>query len=228
MKVSYLDHSGFLLELNDRYYVFDYYKGVLPPLDKEKEVLIFCSHSHGDHYNPKIFDLLDERGMRYRAVLANDIHDEKRLSKIERSFVAPDQCYQLEGGIQVETLLSNDSGVAFIVSSDEGIVYHGGDLNDWYWEGEPEEENRELRAIFQTEIEKIKGRHFDLAFVPLDPRLEAHYADGLLYFLERVDCNAVFPIHYWGEPGVIQRFLTEYPQYSARIKNTETAKGEEI
>lgn len=228
MKVSYLDHSGFLLELKDRYYVFDYYKGVLPPLNKEKEVLVFCSHSHGDHYNPKIFDLLDERGMRYRAVLASDISDEKRLSKIERSFVAPDQRYQLEGGILVETLLSNDSGVAFIVSSDEGIVYHGGDLNDWCWEGEPEEENRELRAIFHTEIEKIKGRHFDLAFVPLDPRLEAHYADGLLYFLERVDCNAVFPIHYWGEPEVIQRFLTEYPQYGSRIKNTETAKGEEI
>ena len=228
MKVSYLDHSGILVECKDRYYVFDYYKGVLPPLDKEKEVLVFCSHCHRDHYNPKIFDLLDEREIRYRAVLANDINDEKRLSKIERSFVAPNQRYQLEGGILVETLLSNDSGVAFIVSSDEVIVYHGGDLNDWYWEGEPEEENRELRAIFHTEIEKIKGRHFDLAFVPLDPRLEAHYADGLLYFLERVDCNAVFPIHYWGEPDVIQRFLMEYPQYSARIKNTETAKGEEI
>lgn len=228
MKVTYLDHSGFLLELEDRYYVFDYYKGELPLLDKEKEVLVFCSHAHGDHYNPKIFDLLDERGMRYRAVLANDINDEKRLSKIERSFVASDQRYQLESGILVETLLSNDSGVAFIVSSDEGIVYHGGDLNDWYWEGEPEEENRELRSIFHAEIEKIKGRHFDIAFVPLDPRLEAHYADGLLYFLERVDCNAVFPIHYWGEPEVIRRFLTEYPQYAARIKNTETAKGEEI
>ena len=228
MKVSYLDHSGILVECKDRYYVFDYYKGVLPPLNKEKEVLVFCSHSHGDHYNPKIFDLLDERGMRYRAVLANDINDEKRLAEIRRIFVAPGQSYQLEGGIRVETLLSNDSGVAFIVSSDDGIVYHAGDLNDWYWEGEPEEENRELRAIFHTEIEKIKGRHFDIAFVPLDPRLEAHYADGLLYFLERVDCNAVFPIHYWGEPEVIQRFLTEYPQYSARIKNTETAKGEEI
>ena len=206
MKVSYLDHSGFLLECKDRYCIFDYYKGELPPLDKEKEVLVFCSHCHGDHYNPKIFDLLDERGMRYRAVLASDISDEKRLSKIERSFVNPDQSYRLAGGIQVETLLSNDSGVAFIVSS----------------------ENRELRAIFHTEIGKIKDRHFDIAFVPLDPRLEAHYADGLLYFLERVNCDAVFPIHYWGEPDVIQRFLTEYPQYSSRIKNTETAKGEEI
>ena len=228
MKVTYLGHSGFLLEEKDRYFIFDYYKGELPPLDREKEVLVFCSHCHRDHYNPKIFDLLDERGLRYRAVLANDISDEKRLSKIERCFVDPDQCYRLERGIQVETLLSNDSGVAFIVSTGEGSIYHGGDLNDWYWEGEPEEENRELRAIFHAEIEKIKGRHFDLVFVPLDPRLEAHYADGLLYFLERVDCNAVFPIHYWGEPSVIQRFLTEYPRYSSRIKNTETAKGEEI
>ena len=122
--------------------------------------------------------------MRYQAILANDISDENRLMNIKSSFVEPDKCYQFDDGIQVETLLSNDSGVAFIVSTDEGVVYHGGDLNDWYWEGEPEEENLELRTIYHTEIGKIKGRHFDVAFVPLDPRLEAHYADGLLYFLE--------------------------------------------
>ena len=223
MKVIYLDHSGILVELKDYYCIFDYYKGELPPLDKEKDVIVFCSHSHNDHYNPLIFDLLDKSGMCYQAVLANDISDENRLSKIKHSFVKPDECYQFVGRIQVETLLSNDSGVAFIVSTDEGMIYHGGDLNDWYWEGEPE-----LRTIYHTEIGKIKGRHFDVAFVPLDPRLEAHYADGLLYFLENVDCDAVFPIHYWGEPAVIQRFITEYPQYQYRIKNTETAKGEMI
>ena len=228
MKITYLDHSGILVEIKDCYCIFDYYKGELPPLDKEKEVIVFCSHSHNDHYNPLIFDLLDKSGMCYQAVLANDISDENRLSKIKHSFVKPDECYQFVGRIQVETLLSNDSGVAFIVSTDEGMIYHGGDLNDWYWEGEPEEENRELRTIYHTEIGKIKGRHFDVAFVPLDPRLEAHYADGLLYFLENVDCDAVFPIHYWGEPAVIQRFITEYPQYQYRIKNTETAKGEMI
>ena len=228
MKVTYLDHSGILVEIKDRYCIFDYYKGELPPLDKEKEVIVFCSHSHNDHYNPLIFDLLNQRRMRYQAVLANDIIDENRLSKIKHSFVKPDECYQFDGGIQVETLLSNDSGVAFIVSTDEGMIYHGGDLNDWYWEGEPEEENRELRTIYHTEIGKIKGRHFDVAFVPLDPRLEEHYADGLLYFLENVDCDAVFPIHYWGEPAVIQRFIIEYPQYQYRIKNTERARGEMI
>lgn len=228
MKVTYLNHSGILVELNDCYCIFDYYRGELPLLDRDKEVIVFCSHAHKDHYNPLIFDLLNQIGMRYQAILANDISDENRLSKIKHSFVKPDDCYQFDGEIQVETLLSNDSGVAFIVSTDEGMIYHGGDLNDWYWEGEPEEENQELRTIYHTEIGKIKGRHFALAFVPLDPRLEAHYADGLLYFLENVDCNAVFPIHYWGEPAVIQRFITEYPQYQYRIKNTETAKGEMI
>ena len=175
-----------------------------------------------------IFDLLDERGLNYRTVLANDISDEKRLLKIKHSFVESNQSYQLDGGLQVETLLSNDSGVAFIVRSDEGIIYHSGDLNDWYWEGEPEEDNLELRTIYHSEIGKIRGRHFDLAFVPLDPRLEMHYADGLLYFLENVDCDAVYPIHYWGDPSVIQRFITEYPEYQSRIRNTEAARGEEI
>ena len=228
MKVTYLNHSGILVELKDCYYVFDYYKGELPPLDKKKDVIVFCSHSHNDHYNPLIFDLLNQRGMRYQAILANDISDENRLSKIKHRFVEHDKCYQFDGGIQVETLLSNDSGVAFIVSSDEGTIYHSGDLNDWYWEGEPEEDNQKLRAIYHAEIGKIKGRHFDVAFVPLDPRLEAHYADGLLYFLENVDCDAIYPIHYWEDPSVIQRFITEYPQYQSRIRNTEAAKGDQL
>lgn len=228
MKVTYLNHSGILVELNDRYCIFDYYRGELPLLDRNKEVIVFCSHAHEDHYNPLIFELLDERRMCYQAVLANDISDENRLSKIKHRFVEPDKCYQFDGEIQVETLLSNDSGVAFIVSSDEGTIYHSGDLNDWYWEGEPEEDNLELRTIYHAEIGKIKGRYFDVAFVPLDPRLEAHYADGLLYFLENVDCDAVYPIHYWGDPSVIQRFITEYPEYQSRIRNTEAARGEEI
>ena len=228
MKVTYLNHSGFLLELEDCYIIFDYYRGELPPLNWKKEVFVFCSHVHADHYNPKIFSLLNAQRMSYQAVLANDIRDKKRLSEIKHCFVEADKSYPLDHGIQLETLLSNDSGVAFILKTKEGSIYHAGDLNDWYWEGEPKEDNRRLREIYHREISRIKGRHFDLAFVPLDPRLEVHYADGILYFLENVDCDAIFPMHYWGEPDVIQRFITEYPEYRSRIKNTETAKGEKL
>ena len=139
-----------------------------------------------------------------------------------------DQTYTLDNGTQVTTLLSTDSGVAFIVKTSDGMIYHAGDLNDWHWEGETEADNRHMTSMYRTEIDKIKGAHFDAAFVPLDPRQEKHYADGMLYFLKHVDCNAVFPMHYWNEPSVIDRFITEYPQYKSRIKNTESAKGEEI
>lgn len=42
MKITYINHSGFLIETRDCYYIFDYYKGELPHLDKEKEVIVFA------------------------------------------------------------------------------------------------------------------------------------------------------------------------------------------
>ena len=52
----------------------------------------------------------------------------------DSTYVAHDKMYDLDNGTQIATLLSNDSGVAFIVRTREGTVYHAGDLNDWYWE----------------------------------------------------------------------------------------------
>lgn len=46
MKITYINHSGFLVETENCYYVFDYYKGEMPSLDKSKEVVVFCSHFH--------------------------------------------------------------------------------------------------------------------------------------------------------------------------------------
>ena len=118
--------------------------------------------------------------------------------------------------------------LAFIVKTKEGTIYHAGDLNDWYWDGEPKADNQRLTSAYHVEIRKIKGMHFDAAFVPLDPRQGDHYADGILYFLKNIDCNVIFPMHYWNDANVIKRFITEYPQYKSRIKNTECTKGEEL
>ena len=83
--------------------------------------------------------------------------------------------------------------LAFIVKTKEGTIYHAGDLNDWYWDGEPKADNQRLTSAYHVEIRKIKGMHFDAAFVPLDPRQGDHYADGILYFLKNIDCNVIFP-----------------------------------
>lgn len=223
-----MNHSGFLVETTDCYYIFDYYKGELPKLYKGKPVVVFCSHFHSDHFNPDIFTILTDMEMTYQAVLAKDINKRKYPTGVTITTAYHDQEYILDNGTQINTLLSNDSGVAFIVKTTEGTIYHAGDLNDWYWDGEPEEDNRQMTSMYRAEINKIKGASFDVAFIPLDPRQESHYADGMLYFLEHVTCENIFPMHYWNQPDIISRFIAAYPQYRSRIKNTELAKGEEL
>lgn len=57
LKVTYLNHSGFLLKWETCCWVFDYYKGEIPKLDPTKEIFVFVSHSHRDHFNPAVFAL---------------------------------------------------------------------------------------------------------------------------------------------------------------------------
>ena len=62
MKVTYLEHSGFVIEDGKRAYVFDYWKdpaGVVDTLVAQGyELHIFISHVHGDHYVKSIFKYL--------------------------------------------------------------------------------------------------------------------------------------------------------------------------
>ena len=98
MKITYINHSGFLIETKDCYYIFDYYKGELPLLDKKKEVIVFCSHFHKDHFNPVIFEILDDMSMTYQAILAKDIRKRKHLSDMKITYVYHDQTYNLDNG----------------------------------------------------------------------------------------------------------------------------------
>lgn len=228
MKITYIGHSGFLAETEDSYYIFDYWKGALPALDRAKPAVVLCSHFHPDHFNPEIFELLNGMGVKYQAVLAKDISSHKYPAHTKITKAYHDKTYRLDNGAEVSTLLSTDSGVAFLLKTKEGVLYHAGDLNDWYWAGEPDLDNRQMTARYRAEIDKIKDIFIDAAFVPLDPRQEGHYADGMLYFLKNTRCAAVYPMHYWNEPEVIGRFIAEYPRYSGIIKNTELTKEEEL
>ena len=56
--------------------------------------------------------------------------------------------------------------------------------------------------------------------VPLDPRQEQQYDWGMKYLLEHVDADNVIPMHFWGQPDVIDRLLAEpyMNGYAARIR----------
>lgn len=225
MKITYIYHSGFLVETNDCYYLFDYYKGKLPPLQTDKPILVFASHVHRDHYNREVFPLLKDMGMQHiTAILSKDIHPWKYPENVDAVKVFAHQRYELPGNTTLETLLSTDAGVAFLVHCPEGTIYHAGDLNDWVWEGLPEERNRQITGSYRHEIDLLKDVQIDVAFIPLDPRQEKHYARGMLYFLQKVNVGKVYPMHYWDKPEIIEQFLQEYPEYEGKIEGAAFTK----
>ena len=154
-------------------------------------------------------------------ILSKDIPKEKYPADIHCIKVTFHEIYELPHNTSLKTLLSTDEGVAFIVTCPEGTLYHAGDLNDWVWEEESDQYNRQMTGSYRHEIDMLKDISMDIAFIPLDPRQEKDYANGMLYFLKKVKVSKVYPMHYWEQPQIIDQFLKEYPIYKDIIIKTE-------
>ncbi len=219
MKITYLGHSGFLVETKEHYLLFDYYTGKLPVFLPEKKLTVFVSHSHQDHYNKEIYALWHDGNVTY--VLSKDIRRKQAEELVGRKdkllFVKAHETYSLEESVVIiETLRSTDAGVAYVVTVSEGTekyrFYHAGDLNLWKWAEETKAHNNNMEANFRREMERIKGRYFDAAFVPLDPRQEEFAFGGMDLFLETAEAKVVFPMHFWKHPEIIRAYLNKRPQ----------------
>ena len=130
--------------------------------------------------------------------------------------------------VQIETLRSTDAGVAFLVQAEGKSFYHAGDLNWWYWKEESRAWNTQMEKAYKQEISHIEGRHFDAAFVPLDPRLEEGAYLGLRYFLEHTDADRIFPMHLWDNYEIIDRFRKTVDEKTAGKIIPITAPGMEF
>lgn len=223
MKITYIHHSGFLVETDSCYYLFDYEKGSLPEMDIIKQIFVLSSHGHHDHYNAEIFSILNNYGMQnISAILSDDIEPPENVDVLQ---VAAGNEYHLGLGQTLITFESTDVGVAFLIEDKGEIIYHAGDLNDWVWEEESDFYNEQMTNDYRKQIkllsEKLNGREIDVAFVVLDPRQEKDYDKGMCYFLEHIPVKEVYPMHYWGKPDIMEVFLKEHPEYQFKIKKTE-------
>lgn len=193
MEVTFIDHSGFFVDLPHYQLIFDFVEGMLPPLDQNKKTIFFVSHRHQDHFSARIYDYRESS----RYVLSRDItRFPKELQMIR---VKPHASYQFEG-VKIETLKSTDEGVAFLIEADGKKIYHAGDLHLWLWEAlnpQEEEENRRMQSRYTKEIERLKKISLDLAFLVLDPRQKEYGACGMAQFLKQIDVKKVFPMHLW-------------------------------
>lgn len=218
IKVTYLSHSGFLLEMADAYFLFDYYKGELPKLDSSKRFFVFASHIHYDHFQESIFRLREQLPQTVY-ILSDDIQTEDAVN-IRK--IGPNQNLEVDG-CRIRTLRSTDEGVAFLVTYQDRTFYHAGDLNWWHWEEEGEAYNTMMGRSYQREIHKIYDEKIDVAFVPVDPRLGEQYCRGLDYFMRNTDTKVVFPMHFWGNYGIFERLRLEMctQEYESRIMDIE-------
>jgi len=231
IKVWYLYHSGFAVQTVNHFFVFDYWRdkpkgegldsGVIDPIAlNDLDVVVFSSHRHGDHYNRCILQWKKDIP-KIRYVLSDDIRDPGDALMIGPgdTLTQPD--------FTVQTLKSNDEGVAFIVDVDDMRIFHAGDLNWWHWEGEPDDYNDGMAATYKSQIDLLIGKPVDLAFIPVDPRLEEQYSWAIDYLMKTVDVRHVVPMHFGDDPSIVGKLLEDpvSQEYRNRILNL-TKRGE--
>ena len=189
VKIYYLYHSGFAVRIKDSLLIFDYYsdepqeglrglsRGTVSQQDlKEAEkVYVFVSHNHFDHYNPIVFEW-DQVNSNIQYFLSFDVDAPARDKRYYT--MNPYQEYK-DDSIYVKTYGSTDEGVSFMVDIEGFRIFHAGDLNCWYWyyESTPQELEEDENK-FLVELEKITEEDIDIAFFPVDPRLQEYYYMG--------------------------------------------------
>lgn len=225
LTLSYLHHSGFAVETPTKVLVFDYYKdpaGIVKNYCAagKKPVWFFVSHNHGDHFNPKISafpgtQYFINQDVPLKGVAADKLH----VMRVYDSLQLEDTAVTHYG--------STDEGGSFLVETDGLSIFHAGDLNWWHWMGDTDENNAEARANFQREMRHLKGKTFDVAFFPVDARLETAREWGVLGFLQDVSVKkCLVPMHYFGAPWTPSAaFMAKYPDVPLWIPQKD---GEQI
>ncbi|MEG1847414.1 MAG: MBL fold metallo-hydrolase [Lachnospiraceae bacterium] len=225
MKVTYIEHSGVSVELADSVLLFDYYRGELPSFSQDKTLYVFASHRHPDHYTADIFRLAKQYS-RIHYILSHDISFHHKSSPMELMgkelyqggqvvFADAHKQFVVEQAL-VETLHSTDTGVAYLVEIEDKIIYHAGDLNWWHWNGESKAYNRNMEVNYKREIDRMAAilckQKVDLSFLPLDPRLEDNFAQGMSYYMQTIPFLKIMPIHMWGQYEWIDRYRDILPE----------------
>lgn len=219
MKVTFIVHSCYFVELEHCCLLFDYFQGELPETPADKPLYVFASHSHEDHFSQDIFRFArGERPVFF--LLSNDIFERKVPADLrDRTIFVEPHCTYTIDNLKIATLESTDMGVAFLVRCEDTLFYHAGDLNCWVWDGAPKFQNDAMKKRYQQELELLQGKDIDVAFVPLDPRQEADFDLGMKYFFEAGGAKTVFPMHMWGDYSVVPLFKSTptYKEYADHV-----------
>lgn len=220
--VKYIYHSCFVLESDDVVVVFDYWKDPLGYLhdilaNTQKQVYVFVSHFHEDHYNPEIlrWGHGDERiTVQPRLMLSYDTVRKRRVQRtLVRDIMNPEKFYEDEY-IRAIYYRSTDIGVAVALTfSDGSTAFHAGDLNNWYFtEGDHLKVSLdEMEGMYMSVVRSVRANieHFTHVMLPIDPRLESNMLRSSMQWLNKIYTDNFYPMHFWHRYSLMAESLTE-------------------
>lgn len=134
MKLTYIFHSGYLVQAERSILIIDYWKdsenkAVERALsDFSGRVYVLCTHWHPDHFNPEILTW-KEKYPDIRYVFSKDILKKKLASADDASFLIKGEAWEDEL-VRVRAFGSTDVGVSFLIETEGKMIFHAGDLNN--------------------------------------------------------------------------------------------------
>ena len=203
LDVTYYYHSGFSCAMDDVLLVFDYWLGEQswPPMEARmttqylsrfREVYVFISHSHPDHFDPVVYEWSGAVPVVY--VISDDMPGYAMGTRVKSG-----DTLTLSDNVTVHVYDSTDLGVSFLVDVCGVRVFHAGDLNFWHWREESTvQEIEEAEDAFTAAVAPIAGESVDLAMFPVDPRQGSLFDAGVNYFIMTVKPRLLVPMHFFG------------------------------
>lgn len=207
MKLTYVYHSGFVLQGEKGTLIIDYYKdskgkkeGIVHDLlaSLSGKCYVLVSHSHPDHYNPDIWKWSQERP-ELRYLLSDEIQLPEWVQREQVVFLKKGDTWKDEW-LEVKAYGSTDTGISFFLKAEGKRIFHAGDLNNWHWEEESTpEEVRKAESDYKNELEVLAKDldYLDIVMFPVDPRLGENYMRGACQFVEKIRTGWFVPMHFW-------------------------------
>jgi len=197
MEITYLLNSGFLIRDDRTLLVFDDFEDPSKAVDRAvskgdfDNFYIFASHAHFDHFSTHIRAYSDKVT---RYIFSNDIRRTKRVKIFPSEKITFLKRYSQwnDENIQVTTFDSTDIGVSFLIELSSGRrIFHAGDFNFWYWEGDMIENQLLAEKAFTRQLKQMTGLNMGLVFFPIDGRLGASQEA----FLKAVEAEGIIAMH---------------------------------
>lgn len=225
-QITHVYHSGFIVETINHTLIFDYIephksldaKNLAFPeiqqrwVNDRENVFVFISHHHQDHFMPTVLDWQAVNPSLH--IVAG--YDVPVSPSKNCHLMNPSEKLKINE-VSIEAYGSTDDGVSFYVQVDNMLFFHSGDLNWWHWKEFSAQQLEQEELDFKREINHLSEKSIDVAFVPVDPRLEEYYYLAGEYFVETCKPALLVPMHFGQHFDITKQFSNKLSHAASSI-----------